>query len=52
MLKIDSNLTAKKLLPQAQEVFELSAKKISRLLSEEAWTVFEEWERKEDKVQY
>ena len=28
------------------------AKKTDRLLSEEAWTVFEEWERKEDKVQY
>src|ERR1700722_12393085 len=31
MLKIDSNITAKKLLPCVQEVFELSAKKISAL---------------------
>ncbi len=28
------------------------SKKTSRLLSEEAWAVFEEWEKKTDKVQY
>lgn len=31
MLKIDSSISAKKLLPRVQEVFELSAKKISAL---------------------
>lgn len=31
MLKIDSNISAKNLLPQVEEVFELSAKKISAL---------------------
>ena len=35
MLKINSHLTAKKLLPQLEEVFALSAKKISRL--EKRW---------------
>src|ERR1700742_2455810 len=35
MVKIDSQITAKKLLPQAQEVFELSAEKILRL--EKRW---------------
>src|SRR5437588_10206115 len=31
MLKIDSSLTARKLLPAVENVFELSAKKIDRL---------------------
>src|SRR5258708_6253371 len=37
MLKIDSSLTAKKLLPAVEQVFELSAKKIDRL--ERRWRV-------------